>query len=139
MLVVDDVPEILDLFRGIVRRIRAVPVVLEVAPSGERAVARLRERTFDLVVSDFRMRQVDGIEVLQKARELHPEGRRILMTGYNEVPAAPERIRAAGVDAYVHKPLRSQETLLLLTDFLVGNEEAIRQAREQARALEAST
>lgn len=138
ILVVDDVPEILELFQGLARRIRRVKVRLSVEVNSSRALDLLRSEKYDLVVSDFRMRQVDGIEVLRTARETNPTGHRILMTGYNEVPTSLERIRSADVDAYIQKPLKTQELLLFITEFLVGNQEAIAFAREQARETEAT-
>lgn len=133
---VDDVPEILDLFRGLARRIRNVDLHLTTEVNSARALDLVSTERYDLVLSDFRMRQVDGIEVLTAARKLHPEGRRILMTGYNEVPTDLERIRKAEVDAYIQKPLKSQDLLLLLMDFLQGNQETIAACRAQARDME---
>lgn len=138
MLVVDDVPEILDLFRGFARRIHRVPVALTTEVNSRRALDLVAENRYDLVVSDFRMRQVDGIEVLRAARISNPNGRRILMTGYNEVPASLERVREASIDAYIQKPLQSQELLLLLSDFLDEGSAAIETARAQARKIESS-
>lgn len=138
VLVVDDVPEILELFQGLLRRVRKFDVSLAIEVNSARALDLVASKKFDLVVSDFRMRQVDGIEVLRAAREANPEGRRILMTGYNEVPASLERIQSAAVDAYVQKPLKSQDILILLNDFLEGNPEALAAARAQAREVEST-
>jgi response regulator RpfG family c-di-GMP phosphodiesterase len=84
------------------------------------------------------MRQVDGVEVLQAAHDANPQGRRILMTGYNEVPTEIARIQAARIDAYVQKPLKSPDLLQLMLDFLQGNPETIRACQAHARELEAS-
>ena len=136
VLVVDDVPEILDIFRGLVRRVRNVDARLTVEVNSQRALDLASSRPFDLVLSDFRMRQVDGIEVLRAARLRNPEGRRVLMTGYNEVPTSLARVFEAEVDAYVQKPLRSQDLLLLLIDMLQGTPSTLEQCRTHARALE---
>jgi response regulator RpfG family c-di-GMP phosphodiesterase len=137
ILVVDDVPEILDLFKGLVRRIRTVPVELVTEVNSARAKAIAEREPFDLVLSDFRMRQVDGVEVLQAAHATNPGGRRILMTGYNEVPTEIARIQTAHIDAYVQKPLKSADVLQLMLDFLQGNQEAIDACQARARELEA--
>jgi len=136
VLVVDDVPEILDLFKGLMRRVRTVPVQLATEVNSARARDLAASEPFDLVISDFRMRQLDGVEVLTAARSRHPEGRRVLMTGYNEVPTDLARIQAAGIDAYVQKPLKSQDLLHLILDFLQDDEAAIAACQAQARALE---
>lgn len=136
ILVVDDIPEICELFRSLHRRIRLLPTEFTFDVNSARALNLVREAPYDLVISDFRMREVDGIEILQAARERNPQGRRILMTGYNEIPTSMERITAADIDAYVQKPLKTQEVLVLMLDMLTNNEEAISAYRRQAREIE---
>ena len=137
VLVVDDLPEIGDFFKALIRRLREFDIHLHTEINSARALEMVRAKPFDLVVSDFRMRQVDGVEVLRAAYEKHPRGCRILMTGYNEIPASMERIREAYIDAYIQKPLKSQDLLLLIFDFLNGNKEAIEASRRYAREMEA--
>jgi DNA-binding NtrC family response regulator len=136
VLVVDDLPEIGDFFKALIRRLREFDIHLTTEVNSARALEMVSERPFDLVVSDFRMRQVDGIEVLRAAYDKNPRGLRILMTGYNEIPTSVDRIRAARVDAYIQKPLKSQDLLLLIFDFLNGNVEAIESCRRYAREME---
>lgn len=138
LLVVDDVPEIGDLFRGVHRRLKTVASRLTVEHDARRAVALVRARRFDVVLSDFRMEGADGIEVLRAARAANPAGRRALVTGYNEVPADLARILDASVDAYVEKPLDVQDTLLLLADLLAGDAARLAPYRAHARAVEAA-
>lgn len=137
VLVVDDVPEILEMFRGLLRRVRTVDVHLTTEVDSQRALELARAKPFDLVLSDFRMRQVDGIEVLQAARTTNPAGHRLLMTGYNEVPTSLERVKGANVDGYLQKPLRSAELLPLLVEILGDNPETLAECRDAARAMEA--
>jgi DNA-binding NtrC family response regulator len=137
IMVVDDVPEILELFKGLVRRIRTVDVELVTEVNSARAKEMAATQRFDLVLSDFRMRQVDGLEVLQAAHDANPAGARILMTGYNEVPAEVSRIQRAHIDAYLQKPLKSQEVLALMLDFLQSNKASIEAFQQHARELEA--
>jgi DNA-binding NtrC family response regulator len=136
ILVVDDLPEIGDFFRALMRRMKEFDIHLTTEINSERALSLVKENKYDLILSDFRMRQVDGVEVLSVARGAHPEGLRILMTGYNEIPTSMERIKQAGVDAYVQKPLRSQDILLLIFDFLNRNENALEAYRREARDME---
>lgn len=139
VLVVDDLPEICATFRDAHRRIRGMAVELTVETNSERALKLAKEKPFDLVVSDFRMKEVDGISILTAARETDPRGHRILMTGYNEIPASIERIKQARVDAYVQKPLRGNDLLLLLTGFLRNDPALIEEHRAHARELEGTT
>lgn len=136
VLVVDDLPEIGDFFKALIRRLREFDIHLITEVNSQRALDMVKEKKFDLVVSDFRMRQVDGVEVLRAAYDCHPRGGRILMTGYNEIPTSIDRIREAHVDAYIQKPLKSQDLLLLIFDFLNENAEAIDSYRRYAREME---
>lgn len=136
-LVVDDIPEICSMYRAIFRRIRGIDVELVVETDPEEAIRQIRESgPFDLVVSDFRMKGADGIDVLTAARERSPNGRRVLMTGYNEIPASIDRIRSARVDAYLQKPLKTQELLIMVSDLLAGDDAAIATYRSHAGELE---
>jgi DNA-binding NtrC family response regulator len=137
ILVVDDLPEICAFFTSLLRRLREYDVKLTTETDSAAALEVVQNKPFDLIVSDFRMRQVDGVEVLSAARHANPQGKRILMTGYNEIPTSVERIREADVDAYIQKPLRSQDLLLLIFDFLNENPRTLDSCRAHARELEA--
>lgn len=136
VLFVDDVPEILHVLTAVAARVRPANLRVFAERDGARALDLVRSRPFDLVVSDFRMREVDGIEVLQAARRANPGGYRVLITGYNEIPTSIHRICDAGVDAYFQKPIHAQQLLLVLHDFLRVNAAAIAAWRAQARHLE---
>lgn len=137
ILVVDDVPEICQIFRDLRSRIREPGLQLLTEVNSQRAHDLLARERFDVVVSDYRMREVDGVEVLKAARATNPAGYRVLMTGYNEIPTTLERVREAGVDAYVQKPLRAQELLLLLLGFLHRDPRHVEECRAHAREIEA--
>lgn len=137
VLVIDDLPEMRHFFEALGKRLARFDVVLETEADGTRAKERIAAGTYDLILSDFRMGAVDGLEVLAHARRESPKARRLLMTGYHEVPASMARILEARVDAYVQKPLRAQDVMLLLLDLLAGNEATIEACRARARELEA--
>jgi two-component system, probable response regulator PhcQ len=136
VLVVDDIPEILGVFEGVVRRIADLDVELVTEVDSQRAKERLAKQEFDLVVSDFRMREIDGIEVLVAASLLQPTGARILMSGYEQVPADLDRIRGAGIDAYLRKPLGVHEVQDALLAFLRPIPPAVEAYRARAREIE---
>lgn len=135
--VVDDIPEILHFFEAVGKRLASHGIRVVTESDSKRALERIRETPFDIIVSDYRMRDVDGIALLTESRNVRRDAHRILMTGYNEIPAPMSRIKEAGVDAYLQKPLRTQDLMLLLLDFLNHNESAIAAFRKQARELEA--
>ena len=78
--------------------------------SGERALSRLKERPFDLVVSDVRMPGIDGLSLLAQVAEKSPETPVILMTAHGSVPLAVEAMKAGAAD-FVLKPFDREEIL----------------------------
>jgi DNA-binding NtrC family response regulator len=136
ILVVDDLPEIGQFFTGLLRHLKGFDIKLTTETDPERAIRLLGERRFDLVVSDFRMKTRDGVDVLEAALASNPAAGRILMTGYNEIPTPMLRIRRARIDAYIQKPLRAQDLLLLLFNFLQNDPETLDRCRRAAREVE---
>ncbi|MBI5039976.1 MAG: sigma-54-dependent Fis family transcriptional regulator [Gammaproteobacteria bacterium] len=83
--------------------------------SGAAALAALEERHFDVVLTDLRMEKIDGLQVLQRTRELHPETPVIVITGYATVSSAVDAMKA-GAFHYVAKPFRLDEVRLVVRD-----------------------
>mgnify|MGYP000886456919 CR=1 FL=1 len=103
-----------------------------VEDSGARAVAALRERTFDLVITDLRMADVDGMDVLAAAQEVDPELPVIIMTAFGGIDSAIEAMRR-GAQHYVTKPVRMEELRLHVERAI-----AERRLRREHTALRAS-
>ena len=80
------------------------------APGGAEALHLLKQQSFDVVVSDIRMREIDGVEVLNGARRLRPPPEVILLTGYGSLETALAALRA-GAFNYLLKPCISTELL----------------------------
>lgn len=81
---------------------------VEVANSGEAALERLAEKSYDVVVTDFRMDEVDGIAVLDAVQKANPKTRTIMITGYASVEAAREAL-AKGAFDFIAKPFQPKE------------------------------
>ena len=76
---------------------------LTVAESGGEAIALLQKQSFDLVVSDVKMPDVSGVEVIRVARRLNPGIIAIMITAYGSRELIAE-VGELGVDDYVEKP-----------------------------------
>jgi DNA-binding NtrC family response regulator len=68
------------------------------------ALAHIRTQQAELIVSDFLMPDVDGIELLRAARAAQPEAPRILLTGYADKESAIKAINEVQLFQYVEKP-----------------------------------
>lgn len=73
-----------------------------------KALARLQEQTFDIVVTDLRMEEVDGIGVLEYVMASCPNTRVILITGYATVEVAREALVKGAFD-FIAKPFKPKE------------------------------
>ena len=78
------------------------------AGNGREAIDLLQEQSFDLVISDYRMPEKDGLEVLHQAREMDQEAVVIVMTAYGTVDHAVEVMQAGAYD-YLQKPFNVED------------------------------
>lgn len=79
-----------------------------------RALERLKSEPLQIIVSDQRMPQMSGAELLAEAREIAPETLRILLTGYSDLDAAVEALNSGGIFRYLTKPWDQQEMAFTL-------------------------
>ena len=100
ILLVDDNPHVLELNREV---LSDQGYQLTKATSGESAIEALEKQHFDMVITDINMGEVNGIKVLKRAKELHPEAKVILTTGNPDVQYAIEALRFHA-DDYILKP-----------------------------------
>jgi len=84
----------------------------------EDALDHLREHGADLIISDFLMPGIDGIELLRRARALDPLVPRILLTGYADKESAMRAINEAGIFQYVEKPWSCADFRIVLRNAL---------------------
>jgi DNA-binding NtrC family response regulator len=83
------------------------------AGSGEDAIDRLSTFAFDVVVTDLRLPGIDGVRVLEAARERYPEILVIVVTGYGTVRDAVETIKRGAAD-FITKPFQFDALLHVL-------------------------
>lgn len=108
ILVVDDEIDNLDLLKRTFRREYNV----HTANSAQEALKMLEGREFAVIVSDQRMPEMTGVELLQKAREKYPYTIRILLTGYTDINALVDAINMGHVYRYVTKPWSREEIVM---------------------------
>jgi DNA-binding response OmpR family regulator len=101
VLLVDDEQRMLSALR---RALRREPFDLEVAENGTQALERLAlDPAIDLVISDYKMPGMSGIDLLTRIRATAPETARILLSGWtSEIPQS--EISGAGLSATIGKP-----------------------------------
>src|SRR5512143_2254410 len=76
--------------------------------SAEPALARLEQERFDVVVTDYKMKGIDGMEVLRTVKRLHPGVKVIMITAFANLDTAIEALRG-DVHDFFPKPVKLKE------------------------------
>ncbi len=111
LLVDDDLGHLTTLAEALVRagyRVRAVQ-------SGSEALAKLTTRPIDLVITDYQMHPIDGLELLREIRRRAPHLPVLIMTG-DSSPDLEEASKSAGAVTVLPKPFRLETLLRLIAE-----------------------
>ena len=76
--------------------------------TGAEGLHKLKNEEFDIVLTDLKMPEISGIEILKRIKEFYPDTIVIMMTGYSTVQTALEAMRLGAFD-YVPKPFTPEE------------------------------
>jgi DNA-binding NtrC family response regulator len=82
--------------------------------SPEQAAGYLRTNPVEVVVSDYLMPKMTGLQLLAKAKELQPEAARVLLTGHADKQSAIQAINEVGLFQYLEKPWDNTQLLLVI-------------------------
>jgi len=135
VLLVDDETDILESLKLVLETF-LYEVEVVTADSGRHALEVLDKRPVDLVVSDYRMPEMNGLEFLGEARRRHPSVPRILVTAYPQLDIALRAIKEAAIENFVTKPFDSQHFLAVVGSVLYERRAQELRSRSLARSLE---
>jgi len=107
ILVVDDDGMMRSFFAAVLKE---VGYTVETAGQGKEGLEVLNRSDFDLVLTDLRMPDISGLELMREGRKVRPGARWIIVTAYGSIGNAVEAMRAGASD-YLTKPLRDPEEL----------------------------
>ncbi|TKB78483.1 MAG: sigma-54-dependent Fis family transcriptional regulator, partial [Nitrospira sp.] len=110
ILVVDDDAVACDL---LVEALQKEGYKVEAVTSGQDAIAKGQARHFDVVLTDMRMGDVDGLAVLRAFRERSPDTAIVLLTAFGSMEGAIDAIRQGAYD-YLAKPFKKEEIKLVV-------------------------
>ncbi|MBM4339200.1 MAG: response regulator [Deltaproteobacteria bacterium] len=108
--------------------------------NGRAVLEALERSSYDVLVTDLMMPGADGIQILNKAKRLHPDSIVIIMTGYASLDSAIQAIRGGAYD-YIRKPFRLDELEIILKNacerisLLRENRDLLRMLRETKEEL----
>ncbi len=86
--------------------------------SPKEALEFVRKTKVDLVISDYLMPDIDGIEFLGQVKDIQPEATRILLTGYADKENAIKAINDVGLYQYIEKPWENDDLRLIIRNGL---------------------
>ncbi len=100
VLLVDDEEDFLEAMS---ERMRARDMEVTTASSAKEALEKMESETFDAIVLDFQMPEMDGMEALKSIKAKRPESQIILLTGYATVEKGVEAMKIGAAD-FLEKP-----------------------------------
>jgi CheY-like chemotaxis protein len=125
ILAVDDEAIVLDSFRKI---LVIAGFSVDTVETGQEAVGLVRKNDYDFVFTDFKMPEMDGVEVTKAVKHLRPDVDVVLITGYASIESAVETMKHGAMD-YVEKPFTADELTELANKLVIR-----RQARLEAES-----
>jgi two-component system NtrC family response regulator len=114
LLVIDDEKAQLDTLAGFLQKQN---YQVEKAETGSIGLQIIRNRSIDLVISDFKMPEMDGLTVLKEAKNINPQVDFIMMTAYGSVESATKAMKEGAVD-FLTKPVDLDHLELIITKAL---------------------
>jgi DNA-binding NtrC family response regulator len=106
---------------GLLHALRADGYKVKATASGQEGVNLIAADEFDLVITDLRLPDMDGIQVLKTVMEVAPDTGVIIITGFADVKTAVEAMREGAYD-YLSKPFDPDELLLVINRFVKHRE-----------------
>ncbi len=132
LLIVDDEPDVCDSVQNLLRREFRVLK----AHSGEEGFRLMQEEEVHIVMSDQRMPQITGIELLTKLKARHPQAIRMLFTGFADLESIIAAINQGHIFQFMRKPWQPEELLAAVRQAALEYDRLETMAMEREHLLE---
>jgi response regulator RpfG family c-di-GMP phosphodiesterase len=121
LLLVDDEPDMLFSLKGLLRR----EFDLHTAESAREGLQILAEHPIDVVMTDQRMPEMTGVEMLCSVKTRYPDSIRIVFTGYADLKSVIEGVNHGGLHRYITKPWDPDELIDMLREAAAEHDELV--------------
>ena len=119
-LLIDDDVATLDLMKF---QLDAEGFEVSTAENGQKGLDFIKEKEFDIILTDLNLPDFSGIEMVHRSKEISPDTEIIMVTGYGSVEKAIEATKA-GAFYYVEKPVEFEELLVLIEKAIERKQQA---------------
>lgn len=139
IMIVDDEPNILNSLKRVLKKVEDWDI--ETYDSVAEALKRAQTTNFELVISDYRMPEMDGVAFLNEIRNIQPEAMRIILSGFTELQVLLAAINEAEIFRYICKPWEDHDLISTMKqalehrEVLVENRRLADQVRQQEEEL----
>jgi response regulator RpfG family c-di-GMP phosphodiesterase len=115
VLFVDDEPNIL---RAIKRALFTLDINMLLADSGMKALELMEQQDVHVVISDMKMPQMSGAELLEQVATRYPDTFRVVLTGYADIESTIKAVNQGKIHRYLQKPWDNQELISVVEEGL---------------------
>ena len=129
---VDDEPEVCDSIYHLLRRDYEVLT----ATNSEDAVKLMAQNEVHIIMTDQRMPDITGVEMLQRVRSRHPEAIRMLFTGHADIQSVIAAINQGHVHRYLSKPWKPEELQAAVADAAAEYEMMVQKAKALSHCMD---
>lgn len=117
VLLVDDEPDIRESLKLLLEA-SLENIEVATAESGAIALDTLSRRNIDLIITDYKMPGMNGLEFLGRAQRIAPKVPRILVTAFPDLEIAIKAINEAGIENFFTKPFEPEQVLDVVRELL---------------------
>jgi len=128
ILIAEDEDTVRKAMKKTLQRAEEFTAEVETAIDGDKALEKVKEKNYDLVLSDHNMPGITGVELLKKVKKITPNAVRIIITGHQDLDTAKRAINEAQVHEYIEKPWDNEDLRFTIYENLRRKEE--REAEE---------
>jgi DNA-binding NtrC family response regulator len=102
VMILDDEPIVCERLRSTLEKVQ---LDLETYTDPLEAIRRFSEKKFQVLITDLKMKELDGIEILKRVKQVSPETQVIIITGFATVEKAKEALKIGAYD-FIAKPFK---------------------------------
>lgn len=112
VMIIDDEPMVTQSIKNFLSLETDYEIIAHTSPVA--ALEALKSRQVDVIISDYLMPDLNGIDFFLKAKEIQPQATRVLLTGYADKENAIKAINDVGLYQYIEKPWENEDLRLVL-------------------------